>query len=104
MPRAATWVPGVWPGLALVVVAGLVTWLLHLAGWGKPSGPRPEAHWHGRRRDTAAPPIHRPGGQKFECATRPRLAAFSVCSAGPLGRIGNGRVCGPQWNVEKDQH
>ncbi|WP_309299539.1 HGxxPAAW family protein, partial [Streptomyces sp. A012304] len=32
-------------GLAIVVLAGLVTWALHLAGWGKPPGVRPRAEW-----------------------------------------------------------
>lgn len=48
------WAPGIWLGLGLVLVAGLVTWLLHLAGWGKPSGPRPAAEWDWRVRDTTA--------------------------------------------------
>ncbi|WSP87980.1 hypothetical protein OG332_04750 [Streptomyces sp. NBC_01233] len=41
----AAWTPGIWPGLGVVAAAGIVTWLLHLAGWGKPSGPRPECDW-----------------------------------------------------------
>ncbi|MFF8258812.1 HGxxPAAW family protein [Streptomyces virginiae] len=48
------WAPGILIGLGVVVLAGLVTWLLHLAGWGKPSGPRPEAEWAWRVRDPAA--------------------------------------------------
>ncbi|MFH9400800.1 MULTISPECIES: HGxxPAAW family protein [unclassified Streptomyces] len=35
------WRPGIWLGLALTVAAVLVTWVLHLAGWGKPPGVRP---------------------------------------------------------------
>ncbi|MGW1429402.1 hypothetical protein ACWD6K_12395 [Streptomyces sp. NPDC002431] len=35
------WWPGVWIGSALLVVAVLVAWGLHLAGWGKPPGVRP---------------------------------------------------------------
>ncbi|GGQ23192.1 hypothetical protein GCM10010215_54820 [Streptomyces virginiae] len=50
----AAWVPGILIGLGVVVLAGLVTWLLHLAGRGKPSGPRPEAEWDWRVRDTGA--------------------------------------------------
>ncbi|MEV0257483.1 HGxxPAAW family protein [Streptomyces sp. NPDC050732] len=34
------WRPGIWLGLALLVVAVLATWVLHLAGWGKPPTPR----------------------------------------------------------------
>ncbi|MER5887501.1 HGxxPAAW family protein [Streptomyces sp. NPDC001941] len=41
-------------GAALTAAAALVTWVLHLAGWGKPSGPRPAAEWDWRVRDTAA--------------------------------------------------
>ncbi|MFF3909587.1 HGxxPAAW family protein [Streptomyces sp. NPDC001848] len=35
------WHPGIWVGLALMAAALLVTWVLHLVGWGKPPGPRP---------------------------------------------------------------
>ncbi|WP_374772398.1 hypothetical protein OG756_03945 [Streptomyces sp. NBC_01310] len=48
------WAPGIWMGLGVVATAGIVTWLLHLAGWGKPSGPRPEADWNWRTRDAVA--------------------------------------------------
>ncbi|MFG2710841.1 HGxxPAAW family protein [Streptomyces goshikiensis] len=50
----AGWTPGIWAGLGLVAAAGLVTWPLHLAGWGKPSGPRPASEWDWRTRDAAA--------------------------------------------------
>ncbi|MEU6091756.1 HGxxPAAW family protein [Streptomyces sp. NPDC047085] len=36
---------GLWAGLATVVLSALVTWGLHLAGWGKPTGPRPREEW-----------------------------------------------------------
>ncbi|MGW2281910.1 HGxxPAAW family protein [Streptomyces sp. NPDC001770] len=39
---------------AVTVAAGVVTWLLHLAGWGKPGGPRPAEEWSWRVRDTRA--------------------------------------------------
>lgn len=39
---------------AVTVAAGVVAWLLHLAGWGKPSGPRPPEEWSWRVRDTRA--------------------------------------------------
>ncbi|MFJ8014412.1 HGxxPAAW family protein [Streptomyces sp. NPDC096339] len=48
------WAPGIWLGVGLVAVAGIVTWLLHLAGWGKAGGPRPESDWDWRVRDTRA--------------------------------------------------
>lgn len=41
-------------GLGIVVAGLLVTWVLHLAGWGKPSGPRPREQWDWRVRDTGA--------------------------------------------------
>ncbi|CAM5467069.1 HGxxPAAW family protein [Streptomyces pilosus] len=41
-------------GAGVVVVSLLVTWGLHLAGWGKPSGPRPRDQWDWRVRDAGA--------------------------------------------------
>ncbi|MEW1601882.1 hypothetical protein C1708_16985 [Streptomyces sp. DH-12] len=41
-------------GAAVEVIALLVTWALHLAGWGKPSGPRPRQEWSWRVRDSGA--------------------------------------------------
>ncbi|MFF4953389.1 HGxxPAAW family protein [Streptomyces chattanoogensis] len=35
------WHPGIWLGLGTMACAVLVTWTLHLTGWGKPPGPRP---------------------------------------------------------------
>ncbi|GAA2750260.1 HGxxPAAW family protein [Kitasatospora cinereorecta] len=46
--------PVLWLGLALTALAAPATWALHLAGWGKPSGPRPVEQHHWRRRDPAA--------------------------------------------------
>ncbi|MFE9767938.1 HGxxPAAW family protein [Streptomyces sp. NPDC005808] len=45
---------GLWSGGALVILAVLTTWLLHLAGWGKAGGPRPVGRRHWRTRDAAA--------------------------------------------------
>lgn len=45
---------GMLVGGALVGAAALATWTLHLAGWGKASGPRPPGRRHWRTRDTAA--------------------------------------------------
>ncbi|MFE9659869.1 HGxxPAAW family protein [Streptomyces sp. NPDC005955] len=48
------WRPGIWWGLAVTAVAVLVTWALHLAGWGKPPGLRPPSQRGLRVRDRAA--------------------------------------------------
>ncbi|MFE9928011.1 HGxxPAAW family protein [Streptomyces sp. NPDC005533] len=74
----ASWTPGIWLGLGVVAAAGIVTWLLHLAGWGKPSGPRPEADWDWRTRDTTARAGHadclgcRVSGPRRAAAAAPR--------------------------------
>jgi hypothetical protein len=41
-------------GLAVVALSVLVTWALHLAGWGKPPGRRPREQWGWRTRDLSA--------------------------------------------------
>ncbi|GGZ13712.1 hypothetical protein GCM10010300_67410 [Streptomyces olivaceoviridis] len=41
-------------GLAVVAVSVLVTWALHLSGWGKSPGVRPREQWGMRVRDTQA--------------------------------------------------
>lgn len=41
-------------GAAVIALAAVLTWLLHLAGWGKPSGPRPADQWDWRVRDLGA--------------------------------------------------
>ncbi|MDQ0950976.1 hypothetical protein QFZ24_004899 [Streptomyces phaeochromogenes] len=45
---------GIWLGLGVVGLGVLVTWGLHLAGWGKPPGIRPVAERGMRVRDRAA--------------------------------------------------
>ncbi|MGW5263571.1 HGxxPAAW family protein [Microbispora sp. NPDC004025] len=42
---------GVRLGIGVIALGGLITWALHLAGWGKPSGPRPPEQWNWRTRD-----------------------------------------------------
>ncbi|MFJ9325237.1 hypothetical protein ACIRPN_05795 [Streptomyces sp. NPDC101230] len=42
---AAVSAPLALAGAEITLGAGVLTWLLHLAGWGKPSGPRPESEW-----------------------------------------------------------
>ncbi|MGV9756322.1 HGxxPAAW family protein [Streptomyces tricolor] len=41
-------------GLAVVVASVVVTWVLHLSGWGKPPGVRPRGQWGMRVRDAQA--------------------------------------------------
>ncbi|GGX15926.1 HGxxPAAW family protein [Streptomyces lomondensis] len=45
-------------GLGIGVVSLLVTWALHLSGWGKGPGVRPRDEWSWRVRDSAAPGGH----------------------------------------------
>ncbi|MFI9170479.1 HGxxPAAW family protein [Streptomyces lincolnensis] len=47
-------VPVLAVGLAIVVGSVLVTWTLHLTGWGKPPGRRPREEWGMRVRDSGA--------------------------------------------------
>ncbi|MFD6293923.1 HGxxPAAW family protein [Streptomyces sp. NPDC060235] len=49
---------GIAVGAAVIVAAALVTWVLHLSGWGKPSGPRPVPEQSWRTRDRAAAEGH----------------------------------------------
>lgn len=48
------WRPGVWLGPVVLAVAVLLTWGLHLAGWGKPPGPRRHDQHPVRVRDLTA--------------------------------------------------
>ncbi|WP_045562944.1 HGxxPAAW family protein [Streptomyces sp. FxanaA7] len=48
------WTPGFVLGAVISVAALVVTWVLHLAGWGKPPGPRPRDQWSLRARDRSA--------------------------------------------------
>ncbi|MEV5531650.1 HGxxPAAW family protein [Streptomyces prunicolor] len=45
-------------GLGIVAVSVLVTWALHLTGWGKPPGRRDRAQWGMRVRDPLAAAGH----------------------------------------------
>ncbi|MEU7471225.1 HGxxPAAW family protein [Streptomyces sp. NPDC044984] len=70
---------------ASVALAGLVvTWVLHLAGWGKPPGPRPREQWGWRVRDVSARQGHA-GCLGCRLAGRGR----------PAAREGSGRVVVP---------
>ncbi|MFJ9181304.1 HGxxPAAW family protein [Streptomyces sp. NPDC102360] len=52
------WRPGLWLGPAVLALGALLAWALHLAGWGKPSGPRPIAQHPVGVRDMAASEGH----------------------------------------------
>ncbi|WP_037634852.1 hypothetical protein [Streptomyces katrae] len=92
----AAWFPGIWLGLGLglglVAAAGVVTWVLHLAGWGKPSGARPRAERDWRTRATVA---------------RTGRAQCLGCRVGGPGRAAPARhargcgppSCRPQWTA-----
>ncbi|MGW6914897.1 HGxxPAAW family protein [Kitasatospora sp. NPDC054939] len=75
-------------GTGVVVLAAVTTWLLHLAGWGKPGGPRPADQWDWRVRDTAARRGHRDclgcrlAGRRP--AARPEPAAPPAATAQPV--------------------
>ncbi|MEV6167635.1 HGxxPAAW family protein [Streptomyces sp. NPDC051954] len=61
-------------GLGIGVVSVLVTWALHLAGWGKPPGRRPREQWGMRVRDLAVRQGH-PGCVGCRLAGRGRRTA-----------------------------
>ncbi|EMF58417.1 HGxxPAAW family protein [Streptomyces bottropensis] len=48
------WTPGFALGATVSVLALVVTWGLHLTGWGKPPGPRPRDQWGLGVRDRSA--------------------------------------------------
>ncbi|MFF1292937.1 MULTISPECIES: HGxxPAAW family protein [unclassified Streptomyces] len=64
-------------GLAIVVVSVLVTWALHLTGWGKPPGRRPREEWGMRVRDSSAREGH-PGCVGCRLAGRGRVRSTAV--------------------------
>ncbi|MEU1407556.1 HGxxPAAW family protein [Streptomyces sp. NPDC005728] len=70
-------VPALVGGLAIVGVSVLVTWVLHLSGWGKPPGVRPRGQWGMRTRDTRAREGH-PGCVSCRLAGRGRPAEHPV--------------------------
>ncbi|MHC3471189.1 HGxxPAAW family protein [Streptomyces sp. 7R007] len=61
-------------GLGVVAVSVLVTWALHLAGWGKPPGRRDRREWGWRVRDLSAREGH-PGCVGCRLAGRGRRRA-----------------------------
>jgi hypothetical protein len=75
-------------GLAVVAVSVVVTWVLHLAGWGKPPGVRPRGRWGMRVRDAQARDGH-PGCVSCRLAGRGRRAAA------PAGVVGTPAAAEP---------
>ncbi|MFF8862030.1 HGxxPAAW family protein [Streptomyces sp. NPDC015139] len=73
--------PLIGAGLAVVAVSALVTWFLHLTGWGKPPGVRPRGEWGMRTRDTQARAGH-PGCVGCRLAGRGRRP-LAVTPAAP---------------------
>ncbi|MFJ5933974.1 HGxxPAAW family protein [Streptomyces sp. NPDC093071] len=72
-------------GTGLGLLAGVTTWLLHLAGRGKPSGPRSRQEWPWRVRDPGARRGH-PDCLGCRMAGR-RPAAAAVGTTVTAGRV-----------------
>ena len=70
-------------GLGIVAVSVLVTWALHLSGWGKPPGVRPRGQWRMGARDLSARGGH---AECWSCrlAGRGRRAAVAVSEVVPV--------------------
>ncbi|MDQ0991790.1 HGxxPAAW family protein [Streptomyces sp. V3I7] len=82
-------------GLAIVAVAVLVTWALHLAGWGKPPGPRPRDTWNLRSRDRAARQGH-PGCVGCRLAGR---ASHTTTAVQPVADTGESQLAAADAGV-----
>ncbi|MFF9085665.1 HGxxPAAW family protein [Streptomyces sp. NPDC014991] len=72
-------------GLAVVILSVLVTWFLHLSGWGKPPGVRPRSEWGMRTRDTRARQGHA-GCVGCRLAGRHRATAVAPPASVPSAR------------------
>ncbi|QYX81677.1 HGxxPAAW family protein [Streptomyces akebiae] len=91
------WTPGFALGAVVSVAALVVTWVLHLVGWGKPPGPRPRDQWSLRVRDRSA------RGGHVDClgcrlAGRRRAPASLPAAPGP-GPAVPGSATGPDITV-----
>ncbi|MEU9554410.1 HGxxPAAW family protein [Streptomyces fumanus] len=87
-------VGGVAGGLGVVVVSLLVTWVLHLAGWGKPPGRRPREQWPWRVRDVSARDGHE-GCLGCRMAGRGRRGPEQGAGRTARSETGAGAVSGP---------
>ncbi|GGT04252.1 HGxxPAAW family protein [Streptomyces chromofuscus] len=76
-------------GLGIVGLSALVTWALHLTGWGKPPGVRPREEWGLRVRDPHARAGH-PGCLGCRLAGRGRARSVVLPVAGPAA-VGDDR-------------
>ncbi|MFJ9946849.1 HGxxPAAW family protein [Kitasatospora sp. NPDC091207] len=74
---------GIRGGLAVVAAGALAAWLLHLAGWGKATGPRPAGHRYWRTRDAAARGGH---GDCLGCRLAGRTGAATATAPRPAAR------------------
>ncbi|MER6599740.1 HGxxPAAW family protein [Streptomyces parvus] len=86
---AAVSAPLALAGAAVTLGAGALTWLLHLAGWGKPSGPRPESEWPWRVRDRTARQGH-PGCLRRRGSIEPWLALRLILNKDRPRLVGRG--------------
>lgn len=95
------WTPGIWLGLGLVLVAGLVTWLLHLMRLGQaqraPPGRRVGLAGPGRRRPEGARELPGLPGQRAEasCRSSPRSSIRSVVARRGQQRMNIRVKCSP---------
>ncbi|GAB2733436.1 HGxxPAAW family protein [Streptomyces bullii] len=90
-------------GFAVGAVSLLVTWLLHLAGWGKGPGPRPREQWGWRVRDTGARGGHAGclgcrlagRGRSVEVVVAVPAPGGPVSARGGSASVGGGSVSAP---------
>ncbi|MEU3612546.1 HGxxPAAW family protein [Streptomyces sp. NPDC006872] len=75
-------VPALVGGGVVAALGALLTWGLHLAGWGKPPGVRPRAEWGMRVRDPGARAGHS-GCVACRLAGRGRTAGTALSVPGP---------------------
>ncbi|MCZ4512990.1 hypothetical protein O3Q52_33520 [Streptomyces sp. ActVer] len=96
-----TSVAGIWLGLGVVGLGVLVTWALHLAGWGKPPGIRPVAERGMWVRDRAARAGH-PACVGCRLAGRGRSVTTTGVAVSAQGMQGVHGVHGAQGVLRSD--
>ncbi|MGQ4382228.1 HGxxPAAW family protein [Streptomyces sp. SAS_270] len=95
----------VWGGPVLVAISVLVTWTLHLTGWGKPPGPRPADQWAWRTRDLSARHGHpgcvgcRLAGRRPTTDAAPAATEPVPVESGPGGSVPGEPVTGEPGDV-----